>query len=336
MQLATLADLETACGVDDPSRICIKVYQWTGNDVLAGLSEWVIDRPLRVVIIVVLAWFVTRVSRRTARAIGDRIRNSPAHPNLQRARADGPRASERDLAEAARAPARADAIESVLKNLASVIVWVIATLLILGEFEINLAPLIAGAGIAGIAIGFGAQSIVADFLAGTFMLLEDQYGIGDVIEIDGVTGDVENISLRTTKLRDVGGTVWHIPNSEIKRVGNHSQLWSQAVIDVRVGLDADLRAAMRIMDDVADKLWHECHPDTGLSDIIEDPKVLGVQEIGESSLTLRMLVKTDPAAQYRVQRELRLRLVEAFTEAGINIPMPQRTIHVASGEPIVG
>ena len=155
------------------------------------------------------------------------------------------------------------------------------------------------------------------------MLVEDQFGIGDVIEVNGVQGEVENISLRTTKLRDIKGTVWHIPNSEIKRVGNHSQLWSNAVLDLRVGIDADLRECMRIMDDVAGQMWEETHGDPVVGDIIEDPRVLGVQEIADSSVTLRMVVKTDPSTQWQVQRELRLRLLEAFEAAGHALPVPK-------------
>lgn len=320
---AQLEGLESACGVGDPSRICNRVYEWTDNQALAGLAEWVIDRPLRVVVIAVVAWLLSRMARRSIGALSDRIRATPSDPYLQSSRAGSPGAFEMDRAEALRAPARAEAVEGILKNLVTVAVWVIAVLLIMSEFRINLAPLIAGAGIVGLAVGFGAQSIVADFLAGTFMLIEDQYGIGDVIEVNDVTGEVENISLRTTKLRDVKGTVWHIPNSEIKRVGNHSQLWSNAVLDLRVGLDADLRHCMEVMSEVADTLWQETHADGASGDIIEDPRILGVQDVGDSSVTLRMVVKTDPSAQWQIQRELRLRLIEAFTEAGISIPVPK-------------
>jgi len=319
---AQLEGLEDACGIGDPSRVCSKVFDWTGNDVLAGLAEWIIDRPLRVIFIAFVAWLINRMARRSIGALSDGIRATPSHPRLRRIRSGSPGATEMDRAEAARAPARAEAIEAVLKSLVTVSVSVIAALLILSEFDVNLAPLIAGAGVVGIAIGFGAQSIVADFLAGTFMLIEDQFGIGDVIEVDGVSGKVENISLRTTSLRDLSGTVWHIPNSEIKRVGNHSQLWSNAVLDVRVGIHENLRRCMQIMDDVAGELWAATHEDNATGDIIEDPKVLGVQEINDSSVTLRMVVKTDPSAQWQVQRELRLRLIEAFDAVNISIPVP--------------
>jgi len=321
--IAQLEGLAGACGREDTSRVCSRVFEWTDSEALAGLAEWVIDRPIRVLVIILVAWLVNRVVRRSIGVLSDRIRATPSHPRLQMLRSNEPGATQMDLAAARRAPARAEAVEGVLKNLVTVVLWVIATLLILGEFQINLAPLIAGAGIAGIAIGFGAQSIVADFLAGLFMLVEDQYGIGDVIEVEGISGEVEDISMRTTKIRDVKGTVWHISNSEIKRVGNHSQLWSNAVLDLRVGLGSDLRRSMQIMDDVAGAMWAETHGTDATGDIIEDPQVLGVQEINDSSVTLRMIVKTDPSAQWRVQRELRLRLIEAFEAAGLPIPIPK-------------
>jgi small conductance mechanosensitive channel len=322
-----LTPVEQACGDVDPSRVCVHVFEWTDNAAVAEFSEWVIDRPVRVFLILVLAWFANRGARRAIAALTDRIRTTPSHPRLRQLRLLGPGGSDMDQLESDRAPFRADAIESALKSLVSVVIWTIAVLLVLGEMNINLAPLIAGAGILGIAIGFGAQSVVGDFLAGAFMLIEDQYGVGDTIEVDGVVGEVESVSLRTTKLRDLGGTVWHIPNGEIKKVGNHSQLWSNAVVDVSVAYSSDLREAMRIMDQVAEQLWNETHTNDKSADIIEDPRVLGVQELGDSSITLRLVVKTVPSSQWQVQRELRLRLKEAFDAAGIEIPFPQRVVH---------
>lgn len=322
---------EAACGVEDPSRVCQKIYDWTDNETLAQFSEWVIDRPVRVLIILLIAWVLNRLGRRLIGGLADRIRSTPPHPRLDRLRRREPGAEELRRPEADRAPARAEAIESVLKSVVTAVVSTIALLLVLSEVQINLAPFIAGAGIVGIALGFGAQSIVRDFLAGVFILIEDQYGIGDVIEIDtDVIGEVEDITLRITRLRDIEGTVWHVPNGEIKRIGNHSQLWANAVVDIDVSYDTELRVAMEIIDRVADDFWTETHEDDSLSGhIIEDPKVLGVQKLGESAITLRLVVKTDPLAQWQVKRELRLRLKEAFDLAGIEIPFPQRTVHTA-------
>lgn len=316
-----------ACGLEDPSPVCLKFYEWTGNDTLSGLSAWVIDRPARVLAIALLAWILNRMARRTIGVLSEQVRTTPSHPRLRQLRELGPGEAAINQHEAARAPARAEAIESVLKSLVSTAIWTLAVLIMLGEFEVNLAPLLAGAGILGIAVGFGAQSIVADFLAGTFMLIEDQYGIGDVIEVEGATGEVESISLRTTKLRDQSGTVWHIPNGEIKRVGNHSQLWSNAVVDMTVGYDSDLRRAMQLMASTAEQLRAEHHTGGSAPDIISDPAVLGVQELGPQAAKLRMVVRTDPQAQWRVERELRLRLKEAFDADGIDAPV-HREVHI--------
>ena len=207
-----------------------------------------------------------------------------------------------------------------------VVVWVVASVLVLAQFDISLAPLFAGAGVVGVALGFGAQSVVADFLSGFFMLFEDQYGIGDVVDLGEASGTVEKFSLRITTIRDVNGTVWHVPNSEIRRVGNKSQLWSRAVLDIDVAYDTDLRRAEGIIQRVADDLWRD--PDFTKAGIMDAPEVWGIENLGVDGVTIRLVVKTDPADQWIVARELRLRIKEALDEAGIEIPFPQRTVWV--------
>lgn len=334
--IAQLQGLDAACGAEDPSRVCSKIYEWTDNETLAAIGEWLINRPLRIVLIIVGALILSRVLRHAIDRLSDRIRHTPKDPRLAQFRKlTGGQANGGENGIAGRAPARAEAIEAVLKSIVSVVVWVLAVLLVLGELNINLAPLIAGAGIAGIALGFGAQSMVRDFLAGIFILVEDQYGVGDVIEVGPVTGTVENISLRSTRVRDVEGTVWHLANGDLNQVGNHSQLWSNCVIDVDVAYETDLRKAMHLLDQVADDMWQETVADDSEIDmIIADPVVQGVQALGESAITLRLVVKTDPASQWQVQRELRLRIKEAFDANGISIPFPQRSVRVVtSGAP---
>jgi len=326
---AQLEGLESACGVEDPSRICVRVFDWTENSTLAGLSEWLIDRPFRVLVILAFAWVLNRLARRAIGSLSDKIRQTPENPRIAQLRRLGSEPQLPGGALADRAPARAEAIEAVLKSLVTTVVWIVAVLLMLSEMNINLAPLIAGAGIAGIALGFGAQSVVRDFLGGIFILVEDQYGVGDVIEIGGVTGTVEDISLRTTRVRDIEGTVWHLANGEILKVGNHSQLWSNCVIDVDVAYETDVRSAMEVLDRVADDMWQESKANE-TDAIIADPVVQGIQSLGESAVTLRLVVKTDPLSQWQVQRDLRLRIKEAFDAAGINIPYPQRTVRVVA------
>ena len=188
----------------------------------------------------------------------------------------------------------------------------------------SLAPLIAGAGVAGVALGFGAQTIVRDFLTGFFMLVEDQYGVGDVVDVGEITGTIEKVTLRTTVLRDVNANVWHVPNGEISRVGNMSQLWSRAVLDIEVAYDTDLRLAQGVIQRVADEVWRD--PDFTEGDIIDPPEVWGIESLGADGVAIRLVVKTDPAEQWIVARELRLRIKEAFDAAGIEVPFPQRTI----------
>src|SRR5690606_34641322 len=181
--------------------------------------------------------------------------------------------------------ARATTLGVVLRSLAGFVVWTIAVLTILGEIGINLGPLIAGAGLAGVALGFGAQSLVKDFLAGMFMLIEDQYGVGDVIDVGEASGTVEAVSLRTTRLRDVNGTVWHVPNGQILRVGNMSQQWARALLDVSVAYGTDLDEAQRLIKEVADEVWRDRRW-VGL--VLEEPEVWGVEDIGPDGITIRL------------------------------------------------
>ncbi|MGB5758240.1 MAG: mechanosensitive ion channel family protein, partial [Acidimicrobiales bacterium] len=227
---------------------------------------------------------------------------------------------------------RIDTLVAVISSLSTVAVWALAVVVILGQLDVSLAPLLAGAGVLGVALGFGAQAVVADFLSGFFMLFEDQFGVGDVVDLGEASGTVENLSLRTTTIRDVNGTVWHIRNSEIRRVGNKSQLWSRAVIDVDVAYDTDIRRAEGIIQRVADELWRD--PTFVDGDIIDPPEVWGVEQLGADGVTIRLVVRTDPAEQWIVGRELRVRIKEALDEAGIEIPFPQRTVWLRHDESV--
>ncbi|HSP30366.1 MAG TPA: mechanosensitive ion channel family protein, partial [Ilumatobacteraceae bacterium] len=181
------------------------------------------------------------------------------------------------------------------------------------------------AGIAGVALGFGAQSLVKDCISGLFMLLEDQYGVGDVVDLDEATGVVEKISLRTTVLRGVDGTVWHVPTGVVSRVGNKSQLWSVALIDVDVAYDCDLAAARAVILDCATQV---AESDEWSAVVIEPPQLLGVEALGADGITIRVTIKVEPGAQWGLQRALREALKAALDDAGIEIPFPQRTIWV--------
>jgi small conductance mechanosensitive channel len=286
--------------------------------------DWWLDHPLRIVCILIGAFILSRLVRRAIRRLGQQLRVASESAALRRLRERTPEALRPD--DASRAAARTDTVTALLSSTASTVIWVVAALLILGEAGISLGPLLAGAGVAGIALGFGAQRIVADFLSGFFMLVEDQFGVGDVIDVGEVSGTVERVSLRTTVLRDVNGTVWHVPNSEIHRVANKSQLWSRAVLDVAVAHETDLRVAQGVIQQVADELWQDPSFTAGV--IVEPPEMWGVEQITADSVVLRLVVKTDPAEQWVVARELRLRIKEAFAAAGIHLAPSPRLVLV--------
>ena len=208
---------------------------------------------------------------------------------------------------------RAETLGSVLRSVTTITVAVVAGAMVLSELGLNLTPVVASAGVVGVALGFGAQSLVKDFLSGMFMLLEDQYGVGDVIDAGPATGTVEAVTLRATRLRDADGTVWHIRHGEIARVGNKSQSWSRAFIDLPLPLGTDVRAARGLALQVATELWK----DPALQGkLLEQPEVWGLESIAAAGLILRVAIKTVPLEQGAVTRELREQLVAAFRAHG--------------------
>ncbi len=212
---------------------------------------------------------------------------------------------------------RAHALGSILRNAASVTIFAIAVAIGLGDLGVNLAPVLASAGVVGIAVGFGAQNLVRDFLAGIFMLLEDQYGVGDVINIGDATGTVEAVSLRTTRLRDVNGVVWHLRNGSLEKVGNESQGWARAVVDVPVPPSLDIPDTRQVMEQSAGTMWRERR---WRKLMLEKPEVWGVQDISDSQVVMRVAAKTLPLRQWEVARELRERVKSAL-DAGPPAPV---------------
>jgi small conductance mechanosensitive channel len=223
--------------------------------------------------------------------------------------------------ELARRKARAESIGTVLAGVVAVVVWVVAIFAIASVLGVDLAPLLAGAGVAGIALGFGAQSLVRDCISGLFMLLEDQYGIGDQVDLGAASGTVEQVSLRTTVLRGVDGTVWHVPNGEVRRVGNQSKLWSMAVIDVDIATGADLDAARDHVLRAAVAL--AAQPEWS-GDVLEPPRLLGVESIRAEGVTVRLVVKSSPGRQWALQRALRESIKRELDTHGVAHTMPPR------------
>ncbi len=311
--------LTEACG-DDPGQVCETVYGWWENETAAELSDWLIHKPVTILLIVFGGWILTRLARRLVGRIVERARRTARDA---RERAPGfVTQAETD----ARADARAETISRSLTAMFIVLIWSVVLLLVLGELGVNLGPLIAGAGIAGVALGFGAQSLVKDVISGLFILIEDQFGVGDVVDLGECEGTVEALGLRSTRLRDVYGVMWHVPNGEILRVANKSQLWARALLDIEVAYEADLRHAQDVIQTVAHGMWQD--PDWGNDEIAEEPEVWGVQNLGADGVSIRVVMKTEPAKQWGVEREFRLRVKEALEREGIEIPYPQRTVWI--------
>jgi moderate conductance mechanosensitive channel len=314
------AELERACG-EDPGFVCRRALDWTGNETIAETAGWLLDVPLRILLIVVVAWLVNRILRRTIKRGLRRLHSGTLRERLGTVRRKTPQAFLETEETSLRAEQRIEALTSVLRSATTFTIAVITGFLVLGELGVSLGPLLAGAGIIGVALGFGSQSLVKDFLSGLFILVEDQYGVGDIVDLDPETvGRVEAVSLRTTRLRSVDGTVWHVPNGEIRRVGNKSQHWSRALLDVDVAYGTDIGHAQAVIKRVADAAWERDR------DVLEEPEVWGVEALGASGVTIRLVVKTTPAEQYRVSRELRAAIKEAFDAEGIEIPFPQQAV----------
>jgi small conductance mechanosensitive channel len=285
--------------------------------------------PARIVLIVVLALvlrvLLNRAIRRLVTGAAEGTVPVVLRPLHDRARG---RLLESSPLLSERRRQRAETIGSVLRSVASLVVFTVAGTMVLAELGFDLGPVLASAGIVGVAVGFGAQNLIKDFLNGMFMILEDQYGVGDVIDAGEATGTVEAVGLRTTRLRDVAGTVWHVRNGEIIRIGNKSQGWARAVLDIPIAWDSDVSKVRDVMKATADALMAE---DDWADKITEEPEVWGVEEIGSSGLVVRLAVKTAPLEQWAVARELRERVKAAFDREGISIGVP--SVRNVDGKP---
>ena len=270
-------------------------------------SYWIIEVPIRIVVIILVCLIVRALLHRVInRAV------KPVHvgevPRILRPFKD--RVQNSSFLESTgllseRRNQRAATIGSVLKSAVSLTVFVIGLLTVLSELRINLAPFIAGTSIVGVALGFGAQNIVKDFLAGMFMMLEDQYGVGDTIDFEKASGTVEAVGLRTTRLRDVNGTVWYVRNGEVVRVGNKSQGFARVVLDVPIDAWADVAAASQAILDEAETMRQE---ETWSDLFLGDPEVQGVESMTREETVIRMVARTRPGEQFRIARELRRRI----------------------------
>ncbi len=283
-------------------------------------SRVLIEIPIRIVVIILVALILRAVLRRMiARAV------NPVRGEVPRIlRPFKERLESSSLLESAglmseRRSQRAATLGSVLKSAASLTIFIIAFLLILSELQINLAPFIAGTSIVGVALGFGAQNIVKDFLAGMFMLMEDQYGVGDVIDFEKASGTVEAVGLRSTRLRDVNGTVWYVRNGEVVRVGNKSQGFAQVVLDIPIDAWADVDRASDAMRTVSAEMADE---DEWAGVFLNTPEVQGVESMTREETVIRLVAKVRPLEQWRTARELRRRIRDRLERLDIDAHVP--------------
>jgi small conductance mechanosensitive channel len=257
-----------------------------------------LENPVKIVIVIVIAIVAARLGARLAKRIVNSIGTQSAL-----------------YIASPRAEQRMRTIGGVMASLVRIVVWAVAVMYVFDLLGFNLGPLIAGASIVGVALGFGAQSIVRDFLSGFFILVEDQYGVGDVVTVaDKVSGTIEEVNLRVTRLRSVDGTVWFVPNGEIRTVGNAAREWARAIVDVVLPYSADTTAALAAIEDEAQAFSN----DPGWSDaLLEPPEVWGVEAIDAAGLTVRVVVKTEAARRAAVARVLRGRIGERLRRDGI-------------------
>jgi small conductance mechanosensitive channel len=279
--------------------------------------DWFAGRPLMVVSIVVgalvLRWLLIR-------SIGRIVEVTLAKSDARRETEPGRARSVLALATGAaheRHRQRTLTMASLLRSIVTFVIALIVVLTVMSIFGIPLGPLLASAGVGGVALGFGAQSLVKDFLSGIFMILEDQYGVGDIIDTGTAVGTVEEVSLRVTRLRDGSGVVWYIRNGEIIRIGNKSQGWSTATVDIPVSYSENLEAVIPLIREVV----HAVDQSPEWRDVLlEEPQVVGVESITGGVVTIRIVVKTAPEQQYGVSREIRERVKASFDAHGIKAP----------------
>jgi small-conductance mechanosensitive channel len=299
--------------LNDP--LCTQVYDWTGSFWLAESSYWFLLKPLRILAILLLAALARYILHRLINRLVQTTGSAGSVPTILRPLRERVPSGPGDPAAVypERRRQRAEAIGSVLRSAVTAIVFSIALLTALSEFNFDLAPLLASAGIAGVALGFGAQTLVKDLISGLFMLLEDQYGVGDTVDVGEATGVVEAVGLRITTVRDGQGVLWYIRNGEIVRVGNKSQGWAMIMVDMPIGF-ASADEAIAVLREATEATAAD--PEVADS-LIEPPEVLGVEQVTVEGTIIRTIAKTTPDGQFLAVRELRRRQAEALERAGI-------------------
>ena len=310
--------LERADTVDEVADSAVRWFDW----LLGAPLQTTVAIVAGMLAIVIARWAITRgvrsvvaggsSVRRGARRLVGRTRVASVIP-------------ESDMLAVARRVQRAETIGSVLRSSAALVIGIVVLTVIANIYSWNLGPLLASAGVAGVALGFGAQTLVKDVISGLFLLVEDQYGVGDVIDVGEATGSVEAVGLRVTQIRDLSGTLWYVRNGEVLRVGNMTQGWSKAFVEVLVGPDEDVARAVDLVRAAAADLADD--PDLGPL-LLAEAEVTGFEDLSAESVRLRAMIKVVPAKQWLVQRELRARIVQRFRDDGVGLALPRREVLV--------
>ena len=292
--------------------------------------SWLLGAPLQslvavmvgVIVLGLTRWLVTRAVRSVVQG-GTQVRRH-ARRLLISARAGGV-VPVSDQFAVARRVQRAETMGSVLRSSAALVVGIVVLTVVANINGWNLGPVLASAGVAGVALGFGAQTLVKDFLSGIFMLVEDQYGVGDVVDLGPATGTVESIGLRVTQIRDLSGTLWHVRNGEVLRVGNLTPDWSKARVEVLVRPDQDIERATDLLRSVGEQIAQD---DQLAPYLLADAEVTGYEDLSAEAVRLRLMIKTAPARQWEVQRVVRARIKDAFEAEGVLLALPRREVFV--------
>jgi small-conductance mechanosensitive channel len=305
--------------------LCRLVHQVTGSDGLARASDWLIAKPTSIILLIVMGFVVRWVLHRLINRLTQRAATATVPEIFQ----NGTGAKARELfleaatLSAERRQQRAKTMGSMLKSITTGVVFSIVAFMAIAQLGYDIAPLIASAGIIGVALGFGAQSLVKDFLSGICMFFEDQFGVGDTVDVGDATGTVESVGLRITQLRDDNGTVWYVRNGEILRVANMSQSWARTVLDISVGFSADLDRVQVILRDAARSVWED--PDVRPF-IFEEPEVLGVERWEADGVVVQVAVRSSPDEQRLVARAMQERIMTRLEAEEIETPLPQRVV----------
>ena len=275
----------------------------------ASLRTWAVDHGMPIVIILIAALVAHKLLQSAVHKFEARLHPPEALPTEEQK--------------------RLKTLSGIIHTTITVFIYAAALMMIVAECGIAIGPLLAGAGIIGLAVGFGAQSLVKDIISGFFLIMENQIRVGDVVNLAGIGGLVEAVNLRTTRLRDLEGKVHIIPNGSISVVTNFTRDWSRALVEIGVAYKEDVDQVIGILKEVGETL----RTDPGFTEIILEPlTVLGVDSFGDSSVNIRMFFKTVPLKQWDVAREFRRRVKKAFDEQGIEIPFPHRTIYLGEAE----